>query len=57
MDKNLMLCLLENLSPGTSEVFLHRDENEHARELESLLSTKVRELIKQRQIEPNSYDN
>lgn len=55
MDEKFLLRLLENLFPGTFEVFLHPDEEEHDHELEALLSTKVRELIRQRQIELIRY--
>ena len=55
MYEKFLLRLSENLFPGTFEVFLHPDEEEHEHELEALLSAKVRELIRQREIELIRY--
>jgi len=55
MDEKYLLRVLENLYPGVFEIYLHPDEDEHAHELEALLSPRVREIIGQRNIELIRY--
>ena len=57
MDEKYLLRLVENLFPGTFEIFCHPDEDEHVHELEALLSPKVKELIRQRGIELIRYSD
>ena len=57
MDEKYLLRLIENLFPGTFEIFFHPDEEEHVHELEALVSPKVRELIRQRGIELIRYSD
>lgn len=57
MDEKYLLRLVENLFPGTFEVYLHPDEDEHAHELEALLSPNVRALIQEREIELVRYQD
>lgn len=57
MDEKFLLRLLENLFPGTFEVYLHPDEDEHAHELEALLSPAVREMVRQRGVELIRYQD
>jgi hopanoid biosynthesis associated protein HpnK len=57
MNEKFMLRLLENLFPGTFEVYLHPDEEEHSDELEALLSPAVKELVRQRGIELIRYQD
>lgn len=57
MTEKYLVALLENLFPGTFEIFFHPDEDEHAHELEALLSPKVREIIQQRNIELIRYQD
>ena len=57
MTEKYLVRLLENLFPGTFEIFFHPDEEEHAHELEALLSPKVREIIQQRNIELIRYQD
>ena len=52
-----LLRLIENLYPGTFEIFCHPDEEEHAHELAALTSPKVKELIRQRGIELIRYSD
>ncbi len=57
MNEKYLVRLLENLFPGTFEIYFHPDEDEHAHELEALLSPKVREIIRQRNIELIRYQD
>jgi chitin disaccharide deacetylase len=45
-----VLRLLENLKPGTWELYCHPDFGSHLHELEALTSPKVKEIIRQRGI-------
>lgn len=57
MTEKYLVRLLENLWPGTFEVFCHPDEDEHAHELAALTSPKVKEIIRQRGIELIRYSD
>ena len=57
MNEAYLLRLLENLFPGTFEIYFHPDEEEHAHELEALISPKVAEMIRQRGIELIRYQD
>ena len=57
MTEKYLLRVLENLFPGTFEIYFHPDEEEHAHELEALISPKVREMIRQRGIELIRYQD
>ncbi len=57
MNETYLLRLLENLFPGTFEIYFHPDEEEHAHELEALISPKVTEMIRQRGIELIRYQD
>jgi hopanoid biosynthesis associated protein HpnK len=51
------LRLLDSLFPGTFEIYLHPDEDAHYHELETLLSPRVKEMIRQRGIELIRYQD
>lgn len=57
MDERFLLRLLENLFPGTFEIYMHPNEDEQAFELEALISPAVRELVRQRGIELARYQD
>lgn len=57
VNEGYLLRILENLFPGTFELFCHPDEDEHAHELAALTSPKVKELIRQRGIELIRYSD
>lgn len=53
--ESYLLQLLEQLTPGTYEVYAHPDEDAHAHELEGLCSPRVAALVRQRQIQLIRY--
>lgn len=57
LTEKYLLRLIENLWPGTFEIFCHPDEDEHEHELAALLSPRVKELIRQRGIELIRYSD
>jgi hopanoid biosynthesis associated protein HpnK len=52
-----LLKLLDNLFPGTFEIYLHPDEDENVHELEALISPRVKQKIQERGIELIRYQD
>jgi chitin disaccharide deacetylase len=57
LTEKYLLRLIDNLWPGTFEIFCHPDEEEHAHELAALTSPRVKELIRRRGIELIRYSD
>ena len=57
MTESYLLKLLDNLWPGTFEIYCHPDEGEHAHELEALCSPRVRAKIEELGIELIRYQD